>query len=126
MEWGDIMVGTQERIEHLITTSDMVDFGELTGDCNPIHYDCSDPVVYGMLTTSFVSALVGNHLPGNGAVIASTSFDYLSPVHVGDILSVFGIVRRKSEARRTLLLDIQIRNQNNVDVVDGTVMVIAK
>lgn len=125
MEWNEIGVGTRAEWSVKIDWSDVDTFRNLTNDYNPIHYAMENPIVYGMLTTSFVSTLIGEHLPGHGAIIASTSFDYLAPVHVGDTLLILGAVKKKSEAKKTLVIGVDIQNQNGDSVVNGTVMVVA-
>lgn len=67
-------------------------FGQLVGDQNPIHHDdqaaraagFKGPIAYGMVTGSLFSEILGNELPGPGAVYASQSFKFLAPIYVGE------------------------------------------
>ena len=56
-------------------------FIEITGDKNPIHYKIdsakeagfSKPIAHGMLTSSFMSNVIGNQVPGFGSTWIDTS-----------------------------------------------------
>jgi 3-hydroxybutyryl-CoA dehydratase len=67
-------------------------FGEASGDRNPIHFDeragAASPfggrVAHGMLTASLISSLIGNELPGPGAIYLSQQLSFRAPVRPGD------------------------------------------
>ena len=68
----DINVGLEESFSVRVNSEKLDKFFKITGDINPLHTDAeyskskgfSDRVVYGMLTSSFFSTLVGVYLPG--------------------------------------------------------------
>ncbi|OUS27116.1 dehydratase [Gammaproteobacteria bacterium 45_16_T64] len=79
----------------------MVDaFTELSGDINPLHTSKTfamekgfhDRVVYGMLTASFYSTLIGVFLPGRNALLQELDTTFRKPVFIGDELTVHGRV----------------------------------
>lgn len=105
-----------------IIQADVDTFAELTGDYNPIHFE-DNPIVHGMLTTAFVSYIIGMCLPGNGALLVSQSFDYLLPVRVGDTLQIVATVTQRSAAMNAIIMSITITNQNEDQVVIGKVTV---
>ena len=102
----------------------MNSFREISGDTNPLHNDSQfaksrgydSCVVYGMLTASLYSCLAGVYLPGRNCLLHSVHSDFLSPVFVGDILTVSGKITEKSDNFRQLIIRAMIRNQNNVKV----------
>jgi 3-hydroxybutyryl-CoA dehydratase len=67
-------------------------FGAASGDRNPIHFDeaagaasrFGGRVAHGMLTAAFISALIGNDLPGPGAIYLSQQLSFRAPVRPGD------------------------------------------
>lgn len=72
-KFQDVSVGLEERFQITITEDMMTGFGKLTGDFNPMHINTDyaqkqggmkDRIVYGMLSASFYSTLVGMYLPG--------------------------------------------------------------
>ena len=82
-----IEVGNETQLKHQIIQEDVNAFAELTGDFNPVHMDpdfakettFGKPVVHGMLTSSFISTMIGMLIPGPGALWTSQTLDFLSP-----------------------------------------------
>ena len=64
-KFEDIRIGLEEEFKANITEEMVKEFREITGDINPLHNDIEyakskgydDKVVYGMLTSSFLSTL---------------------------------------------------------------------
>ena len=72
-----------------------------------------------MLTTSFISTMIGVILPGKGSLWISQHFEFLHPAFVGDSITVNAKVKRKSQATRILILDILVTNQHEQKLVSG-------
>ena len=127
MDFKDIYIGLEKKIFKTIKASDVDQFISLTGDKNPIHFDKSftsktlfkKPIVHGMLGASFLSTIVGNKLPGPGAVWFSQSLEFLSPVRVDDKLCIVAKVIYKDERFGIIKLNTEIFNQNNIKVLTG-------
>lgn len=87
-----LRVGEFAECKRLVDSEVMGHFAQMVGDRNPIHHDreaaraagFNGPIAYGMVAGSMFSEILGNHLPGPGAVYASQSFRFLAPVYVGD------------------------------------------
>jgi 3-oxoacyl-[acyl-carrier protein] reductase len=122
-----IEVGQTAELTHEISPADVEAFRQLTGDVNPLHLDADfarttsfrKPVVYGMLSASFISTIIGNKLPGGGALWTRQSLEFLQPAFVGDTLRVAARVKQKSAATRTVVLDIRITNQHGQPLLLG-------
>ena len=77
---------TEERIQR---------FAEASGDFNPLHIDeayaQASPyrgrVAHGLLSASFVSAVVGTILPGPGAIYLGQTLSFHKPVRIGDVVT---------------------------------------
>ena len=123
-KFNDINIGLGESFEVLITDSMVDSFREITGDINPLHTDCNyakskgypDMVVYGMLTSSFYSTLVGLYLPGKHSLLQAINISFNVPVFIGDRLIVYGEVTYINEAYKQLEIKAFITNQNNKKV----------
>jgi 3-oxoacyl-[acyl-carrier protein] reductase len=128
-EWRfeDLEKGFTDEFTHLISQEDVDTFAKLTGDFNPLHLDPEyagqtnyrKPVVFGMLSASFISTMIGMRLPGKGALWMSQSLQFLQPAFVGDTLRVRATVKQKSAATRTLVLQIEIFNQHQQKLIEG-------
>ena len=119
MKFSDIKIGLGKEIKIAIGERDMDFFFRITGDRNIIHRG-DDGIVYGMLTASFISTLIGNHLPGDGATWKSQTLKFVAPVKVGDTISIKGEVIAKDTDRKEITLYTDIYNQRDEVVLFGT------
>ena len=127
----DLKVGQEEFFTVTVTEEMMNMFLDLSGDTNPLHNDpdfakeqgYNDKVVYGLLTTSFISKLVGVLLPGKNCLLQGIDIKYSRPVYVGDILIVKGIVDELHESVKRAEIKVVIINQDEQKAVKGKVEV---
>ncbi|MBN2501626.1 MAG: SDR family oxidoreductase [Anaerolineales bacterium] len=127
LKFEEIQVGDEAAFSRLITQEDVQAFAQLTGDLNPLHLDegfarrvsYGKPVVYGMLSASFISTMIGMLMPGQGALWTSQTLEFIHPAYVGDTLQVKSSVKQKSPSTRTLVLDVEITNQMGQKLVTG-------
>lgn len=125
----DLKTGMSESFTVTVTEEMMNSFLLLSGDDNPLHNDrdfaisqgYNDKVVYGLLTTSFISKLVGVLLPGRYCLIQGIELKYSKPVYVGDILIVKGTVDELHESVKRMTVKVEIINQDEKKVVKGKV-----
>lgn len=119
-----LSIGLSHQFAVTITREMMSGFLAITGDNNPMHVDASyaqnngmrQEVVYGMLTASFYSTLVGVYLPGKLALLHSVDTQFLKPVFVGDTLTVQGEVVEVNPVFKQVLLKAVIINQKGEKV----------
>lgn len=133
MRYNEISVGQSYTLKKTITQQMVQQFADLSGDYNPVHMDeqycrragLGDRVVHGMLVLSFLSALLGMHLPGEGTVWMSQDIVFLKPARIGDTLSITGKVVEKSQENalslKMLKLKVEIKNQDGDLIVKGMV-----
>ena len=130
-KFEDLSIGRSESFTVTVTEEMMNNFLTLSGDENPLHNDSEfalaqgykDKVVYGLLTTSFLSKLVGVLLPGKYCLLQGVDLKYAKPVYVGDILTVYGVVDELHESVKRAAIKVTIMNQDEVKVVKGKVEV---
>jgi 3-oxoacyl-[acyl-carrier protein] reductase len=127
----DFAVGDSAALEHEVVADDVARFVELTGDDNPVHVDDEyamglgfrGRVVHGMLTSGYISTVIGTLLPGPGALWMSERFNFRAPVYVGDRIRVEVTVRHVSLSTRVLALDVAVRTAAGKLVLDGEAQV---
>lgn len=127
MRFEELHVGQRAEIRHTVTDADIATFGALTGDRNPVHFDDTfaestrfgGRIGHGLLTASFISTVVGMHLPGTGAIYASQSLRFLLPVRPGDTIRVAAEVVALDPERHRVRLRTAVRNQRDEVVLDG-------
>ena len=120
-------VGSTAEIEHLITAEDIQKFVEMTGDDNPIHLDrkfaekthFKGIIAHGMLGASFLSTIIGKHIPGKGALWLSQTIEFLLPVRIGDRLKIRAEVTQVNVRQQLLHLKMEILNQYQQLILKG-------
>lgn len=123
--YDEIEVGQTESFTVTITQKMMDDFLAITGDVNPLHNDEDfarekghpSKVVYGMLTSSFLSTLAGVYMPGEKSLIHEVTTKMIKPVYVNDTLTIEGCVKEKNDTFEFIILKVAMRNQNGEKVL---------
>jgi len=125
-----------------ITESDIVQFGALTGDFNPMHFDAAymkdhllgQRVAHGMLTVSYAvgQAYQLGFMEQTVLAFRSMEMKFSTPVFIGDTIHVELTIIEKKEARRlgggTVTMEVRIINQEAKVVQKGswTVLIAAR
>ncbi len=115
--WEDLRLGLSHEFEAVFTERMARTFAEISGDVNPLHVDreyaigagYAGPVLFGMLTSSLYSRLIGVYLPGRYALLQGIDIHFSAPCHAGDVLQVKGEVSFMSEAYRQFEVKSSIR-----------------
>ena len=131
-KYEDIKIGMIEQFNVNLTENMIDDFCKITGDINPLHSDLDyakskgfkEKVVYGMLTSSFLSTLAGVYLPGKYSLIHEVDILYKKPVFISDSpLTISGEVIEKNDLFKQFTIKFDILNKENKKVVRGTMKV---
>ncbi len=126
----EIEIGHKESFQVTVTEQAVEDFRRHTGDENPLHKDVEyakskgflNKVVFGMLTASYYSTLVGVYLPGEKCLIHEVDCKFKEPVYVGDFLTISGEVVEKNELFRLITVKAVIKNQHGKSVSKGKIV----
>ncbi len=131
-QFKDIKLGMEQSFNVEITEETMNKFLEITGDVNPLHNDLKyaksqgnkEKVVYGMLTSSFLSTLAGVYLPGKYSLIHSVEVIFKKPVFISDSpLSVKGKVTEINDDFKQITINVSIFNRKQEKVLRGIMKV---
>ena len=85
-------IGLSRSIAKVMGDVEIESFAKTSEDRNPIHLNdeagkasiFKSRVVHGMLSASLFSALLGEYLPGHGAIYLSQNLQFTKPVYPGD------------------------------------------
>lgn len=88
----DLEVGMEATSSMVITAEKIDTFAEVIGDFNPIHVNDEAAkaagfpgrIAHGALSASLISAVLGNDLPGPGAVFVELNLRFRRPALIGD------------------------------------------
>lgn len=107
----DLSIGQSAETCNTITQKDIELFADLSGDHNPVHLDANYAtgtqfkgiIAHGMLSASFISAILGTTLPGMGTIIMGLTLKFLAPVRPGDTVRTVVTIREiLAEKRRVI------------------------
>ena len=128
----DIEMGMTRYIKKIITDRDIEQFAEISTDYNPVHLDdeyardtiFEGRIAHGMLTAGLISAVIGEQLPGHGAIYISQNLKFLAPVRPGDLVHAEVKVVDMVIDKRRVKLDCRCE-VNGENVLVGEAMVLA-
>ncbi len=123
----DFKVGERAEMTKEVTESDITSMAEITGDFNPIHIDedfanktrFKGCIAHGVLSAGLISAVLGMHLPGPGAIYLGQTLKYLNPVRAGDTLRAEVEVSKWRPDKKIIHLETRCSNQHNDIIVEG-------
>jgi 3-hydroxybutyryl-CoA dehydratase len=129
-----LTVGQRATFSKTITEADIKAFAELSGDKNPLHLDDAfarrsrfgRPVAHGVLVAGVISAVLGNVLPGPGAIYVSQTLEFLRPVFPGDTVTATVEVTAYREDKGIVTLQTTCTNQAGHPVVDGEAVLLVR
>lgn len=125
--FDELNIGLKESFNVTITDEMMKKFMDITGDINPLHTDkeyaeskgFNKEVVYGMMTSSFLSTLAGVYLPGKYSLIQGVQILMKKPVFTGDEITVTGEVAEKFQPGKRITIKVNMINQYGEKVLRG-------
>lgn len=88
----DLTVGMKASTRMVMSSEKIEAFADLTGDHNPIHVDDAfarttsfgGRIAHGALSASLISAILGNQLPGPGAIFVELNLRFRRPAFIND------------------------------------------
>jgi len=91
----DLEVGMSAVLSRTVQGGDITALAGISGDTNPLHTSdefaantiVEGRIAHGVLTASYISALIGTRLPGPGCLYVSQSLRFKGPVRAGDTVN---------------------------------------
>ena len=108
----DMKVGLTQSISKIMGDTEIKSFAEISEDRNPLHLSdeigrnsiFGSRVAHGMLSASLFSALLGEKLPGHGAIYLSQSLQFIAPVYPGDKVDASVTVEKIDTSKKRVTL----------------------
>lgn len=124
---NEIRVGDTAEFAKTVSESDIYQYAGVTGDFNPAHINedyasktfFKTRIAHGMLSAGFISNVLGNQLPGPGAVYIRQSINFLAPVRIGDTIKAVVEVTDVNTEKNRVTLKTCCLNQEGTMVIDG-------
>ncbi|MCX8505711.1 MAG: MaoC family dehydratase [Alphaproteobacteria bacterium] len=129
-DFADLKLGQSASFSKTVTEADIILFSGVSGDVNPAHIDQNyaansmfkGRIAHGMLSASFISAVLGTRLPGPGTIYLSQNLKFKAPVRPGDTVTARVTVKELNAERKQAVLTTQCF-VGEVLVIDGEALV---
>ena len=130
----DLTVGMTDVFTKTVTETDIVTFAGISGDTNPVHLDKTfaqetifkERIAHGLLSASFISAVLGTRLPGPGCIYLSQSLNFLSAVRIGDTVRARATITDVDQAKRRVALTTVCTVGDRVVVEGEALLMVAR
>lgn len=127
-----LKVGETSSLSRTVTETDVVMYGGLSGDLNPAHFDevtssqgyFGGRIAHGMLTASYISAVLGMQLPGPGTIYLKQELKFTAPVRFGDTVTATATVIEVNQEKKRVTLRTECHNNKGEMVLTGEAVVI--
>jgi len=128
---NEIKVGDAAEVARTVSESDIYMYAGITGDLNPAHMNevyaqktfFKTRIAHGMLTAGYISAILGNQLPGPGTIYVQQSLKFLAPVCMGDTITARVEVIEIIKEKNRIIARTTCTNQDGTLVLDGEAVV---
>jgi 3-hydroxybutyryl-CoA dehydratase len=122
----DLKPGMTASFTKTVTEDDLTTYAGVIGDYNPLHLSeeyakstaFGGRIAHGMLSAGFISAVLGNELPGPGTIYLGQVLKFKAPVRPGDTVTATVTVREVSVDKKRAILDAVCTDAGKV-VVEG-------
>jgi 3-hydroxybutyryl-CoA dehydratase len=113
--FAEMAVGMTVSIQNTVSEQDVIDFARVSGDHNPLHMDeeyakttlFGGRIAHGALSASYISAVLGNDLPGPGAVFLELNLKFVRPVRIGNTVTSTAEVTEMIERGHRVKLSVK-------------------
>jgi 3-hydroxybutyryl-CoA dehydratase len=125
---GDTFTVSKEVTDELIRK-----FADVSGDYNPIHLDdefaagtrFGKRIAHGMLSASFISAVLGYRMTERKIVYLSQSLKFVAPVYIGDTVTARATVTAIREDKPIVTIETTCENQRGETLITGEAKIMA-
>ena len=122
----DLQPGMSANFVKTVTERDIVLFGEVSGDVNPVHFDedfasktpFKGRIAHGVLGASYISTVLGMQMPGPGTIFLGLNIRFKAPVRIGDTVTAICTVRDVIAEKRRAIFDCVCKVGDTV-VIEG-------
>ena len=126
----DFTVGMSNSVTKTFTEADVLLFGAVSQDLNPIHFNheyarttmYGSTLVHGNLVAGLLSA-AGAQLTGQGSVYVKDERFFAAPVRVGDTITATVEVMDMNIEKKNMHLKATCTNQHGEEVITGKITI---
>ena len=121
--WDSLQVGETASFTKTVTEADVILLAGISGDFNPMHVDeeyasktqFGGRIAYGVLSCTFISAVLGTKLPGAGCIYGGQEVSFRAPICMGDTVSAVATIEEKYTKKDGKLKFVKIKTEVIID-----------
>jgi 3-hydroxybutyryl-CoA dehydratase len=106
-------VGYVKEIDRVITSKEVIQFSEISGDHNPIHLDSEyakntifkQRIVHGMHSVSFISGLLSGIFNDFDSIYVSQSIKFIRPIYLDEVIKIKVILKKIIQSKSLYIFD---------------------
>ncbi len=129
-----LKIGMKDSMVKTVTGEDVEMFAKVSGDCNPVHLDeefakttmFGRRIAHGIISAGYISAVLGNQLPGRGTIYLGQTLKFCKPVFLGDTITTTVEIIEANEEKHIYVLKTDCVNQDGKLVTTGQATVMYK
>ncbi len=122
-----LKIGDTFSVEKEITDELIRQFADVSGDYNPLHLDdefakdtrFGKRIAHGMLTASFISAVLGYKLNVRKIVYLGQTLKFKHPTFIGDVVTAKATIKKIREDKPIIKIETTCENQDGTILVEG-------
>lgn len=122
-----LQVGDTAQFSKTVSETDVYLFAGISGDFNPAHINeqyasgtfFGTRIAHGLLSASFLSAVLANQLPGPGSIFMSLSVKFQAPVFIGETITAKAEVAQVDYEKNRVTMNLTCVNQDEKQVLEG-------
>jgi 3-hydroxybutyryl-CoA dehydratase len=111
----EMTIGQSAEAVRVVQEADLDMFAQVSGDYNPVHMDEAfarktpfrGRIAHGALVASYISGVLGNQLPGPGAIFLGLNMRFFRPTRIGDEVVTTVTVKSVDLKSRKAMMDCQ-------------------
>ncbi len=128
----EMEIGQSAEAVRTVTEADLDMFAKVSGDYNPVHMDeefaratpFRGRIAHGARVASYISGVLGNQLPGPGAIFLGLNMRFFHPVRIGDEVTTRVSVKSVDLKARKAVMECVCQVNGNVTMqAEAEVMV---
>ena len=124
--FDEIDLGQRAELSRKLTEDDITLFSRVSGNLNPLHsgHGPGPHTVHAQWSSSIISGLLGNALPGPGTALQHLDVDFLRPVSPGDTVNAsIEVIEKRAPDR--IVFACRVELSGGESVMQGRAEVIA-
>lgn len=124
-------VGQKVSVKRIVGKDDVEKIAELTGDFNGLHLNdelakksiFGNGVCHGMLISSYISAVLGTCLSGEGTIYLSQDLQFRKPIYINEAIEITVEVEKIIEEKSIICLNTVVTKSDGVSAISGNARV---